>query len=86
MMSANNLPAHARGEVRVVILPAIHLLNETDDVRGAVWVEKLKPFAKQLLEFVWQTHARIADGVRASWAQRGHADALGVAGMLCLSH
>lgn len=61
----DTLPAHARGEVAVVILAAIHLLDKADDVRGAVGVVQLEPFAEELLQFVRKTYAGVADGVGA---------------------
>ena len=46
------LPAYPRREVRVVILPAIHLLDEADDMRGTVGGMQFQPFAEQLFKFV----------------------------------
>src|SRR5213596_584226 len=60
--------AHARAEARIVVAPAAHLVNDADDVLGALWIMRREPFLEEVLELVRQPHDHVG---RFSRARRG---------------
>src|SRR5438128_5624867 len=57
--------AHARAEARIVVAPAPYLVNDADDVLGALGIMRREPFLEEVLEFVRQPHDHVGRFFRA---------------------
>src|SRR5438309_5859936 len=62
--------AHARAEARIVVAPAAHLADDTDDVLGALGIMRGEPFLEEILELVRQAHDHVGRFLGAGRGRR----------------